>query len=206
MNSPTHFDASAKTWDSDPVKLARALAVAEGIRNSIILSPQMRALEYGCGTGLLSFALQPHLEHITLADSSIGMLTVLNEKLAASHTQNMHTIRLDLVTDPTPGERYNLIYTMMTFHHIENTESMLQTLHAMLTSPGYLCIADLDTEDGSFHGQGFSGHKGFDRKELCRKATNAGFRNVNFTTVFHMTKSDSAGQTEFPLFLMVAEK
>jgi predicted TPR repeat methyltransferase len=76
MNSPSHFEASARTWDADPVKVARASAVADGIRGSVPLSPQMRTLEYGCGTGLLSFALRPHLAHITLADSSDGMLAV----------------------------------------------------------------------------------------------------------------------------------
>jgi len=206
MSSTTHFDESAKTWDDDPVKVARALAVADGIRRNVPLSQRMRALEYGCGTGLLSFALQPQIGHITLADSSAGMLVVLDEKLASSKTEHMRSIRLDLVTDPLPGERYDLIYTLMTFHHIEDTDRMLRDMHALLDASGYLCVADLDAEDGSFHGADFTGHKGFERAELAHKATNAGFRNVDFTTVFHMTKSSSTGQTEFRLFLMVAEK
>jgi 2-polyprenyl-3-methyl-5-hydroxy-6-metoxy-1,4-benzoquinol methylase len=206
MNSTQHFDESASTWDADPVKNARALAVAEGIRNSGLLSPGIRALEYGCGTGLLSFALQPQLEHITLADNSSGMLAVLEKKIAAAQVTNMLPTKLDLVIDPMPQERYDLIYTLMTFHHIEDTDQLLHDLFTLLTRPGYLCVADLDAEDGSFHGPGFEGHKGFSREELGRKARRAGFRSVEFSTVFRMTKSDSPGQTEFPLFLMVAQK
>ncbi len=206
MSSTDHFDERASTWDSDPSKIARAMAVAEGIRRHVSLSPEMRALEYGCGTGLLSFALRQNLGHITLADSSSGMLAVLNEKIAAVRATNMLPVKLDLVTDPLPRERYNLIYTLMTFHHIEDTDRILRDLFVLLTSPGNLCVVDLDAEDGSFHGPEFPGHKGFKREEIAWKARKAGFRNVELTTVFTTTRSDSPGQTEFPIFLMVAKK
>ncbi len=51
--------------------------VADAIRKAVPLSKEMKAFEYGCGTGLLSFALQPDLGEITLADTSQGMLEVL---------------------------------------------------------------------------------------------------------------------------------
>ncbi len=104
----TNFDESAKDWDSDPKKVERARMVAEAIRNTISLSREMKALEYGCGTGLLSFALQPDLGGITLADTSQGMLDVLREKIAQSEVTNMHPTRLDLSSDPLPAERYDL--------------------------------------------------------------------------------------------------
>ena len=74
--------------------------------------------------------------------------------------------------------------------------------NAMLTARGVLCIADLDREDGSFHGAGFDGHNGFDRSELAAKAERAGFAAPRFSTAYTMTK---AART-YPIFLMVAEK
>ena len=204
MSANSSFDASAKTWDQDPVKLARAQAVADGIRSQV--PPQARALDYGCGTGLLGFALRSHCGQIALADSSAGMLAVLDEKIAASSATNMRSTRLDLVTDPLPPDRYELICTLMTAHHIADTDKLLRDLHALLASPGYLCIADLDAEDGSFHGPEFDGHQGFVRDALKRKAEAAGFRDVSFTTVFQMQKGSGPQQTEFPIFLMVARK
>lgn len=206
MNSSHQFDESAPTWDSDPVKVARALAVAEGIRNRVPLTRQMHALEYGCGTGLLGFALQACLGRITLADSSPGMLATLDEKIAAARSSNLHSMKLDLTSDPLPAERYDLICSLMTFHHIDDTGGLLRDLFALLGSPGYLCVADLDTEDGSFHGPGFAGHNGFDRGLLEHAAQAVGFHSIEFATVFHMSKPDSTGQTEFPVFLMVAAK
>jgi ubiquinone/menaquinone biosynthesis C-methylase UbiE len=77
----TNFDERAKDWDSDPMKVIRAKTVAEAIRGAISLTKDMSALEYGCGTGLLSFALQADLGNITLADTSQGMLDVLAENI-----------------------------------------------------------------------------------------------------------------------------
>ncbi len=75
------FDAEARAWDANPLRVARAQAVAAALRASLPLHPALRALEYGCGTGLLSFALYPDLRHITLADSSPGMLAVVADKI-----------------------------------------------------------------------------------------------------------------------------
>jgi ubiquinone/menaquinone biosynthesis C-methylase UbiE len=202
-----NFDSRAKTWDADPMKTARAEAVAQGIQDQVPLSPQMTALEYGCGTGLLSFALQAHFQHMTLADSSSGMLDVLEQKIESCGISNMSPLKLDLQADPLPNERFDLIHTLMTLHHIPDTEALLRDMYALLASPGYLCVADLDSEDGSFHGADFSGHQGFDRDALSAKAALAGFCNIRFTTVFNINKAIAAGgKMDFPVFLMVAEK
>ena len=202
----TDFDLMAKDWDSVPRRIERARAVAEAIRTGIYLSPSTKAFEYGCGTGLLSFALQPHLGHITLADSSPGMLSVLEGKIRSSGIRNMTPLKLDLSMDSLPQERYDLIYTLMTLHHIPDTDRVLKGFYTLLANRGYLCIADLDKEDGSFHGAGFEGHKGFDRVELEDKLTKLGFHQIRFTTCYQMTKEVETGIKTFPIFLMIAEK
>ena len=200
------FDDKARTWDDDPKRIARANAVAEGIRAQVPLSRQMTGFEYGCGTGLLSFALLPHLKHIVLADSSGGMLAVLRGKIASQDIPNMEAIKLDLAADPLPDGQFSIVYTMMTLHHIVETDLILRHFHALLEPSGHLCIADLDQEDGSFHGPDFHGHKGFDRKTLARDARNAGFHNIEFSTIFEIRKGDGQEETTYPVFLMVAEK
>src|SRR5512141_2577390 len=98
----TNFDERAKDWDSDPGRVERARAVADAVRQAIPLSNNMKAFEYGCGTGLLSFALQSDLGQITLADTSQGMLDVLSEKIAETGVDNMHPLQLDLSIGPLP--------------------------------------------------------------------------------------------------------
>lgn len=205
MSSTSYFDAKANTWDSDPVKVARATAVADGIRQHVPFTADTTGLEYGCGTGLLSFALREQFKHITLADNSPGMLDTLRAKITAAGVTHLEPRQLDLTAGPRPEERFGVIYTAMTLHHIPDTDGILREFYALLETPGYLCIADLDLEDGSFHGPGFDGHNGFDRATLGAQARAAGFSKVHFETIFHMTKGNGT-QTEFPIFLMVATK
>ena len=105
------FDARAATWDDDPAKVDRAQAVADAIVGSVSLTGTMRALEYGCGTGLLSFMLLPRLGRITLADVSDGMLAVAAGKIAAAKDAAMRAVKLDLLVDPMPAERYDIIFS-----------------------------------------------------------------------------------------------
>lgn len=200
------FDDKAITWDSDPTKRERALAVAAALRQRVPLARDWRALEYGCGTGLLSFALHADLGELTLADSSPGMLAVLRGKIDAAGLTHLHPLALDLLTDPLPADRYDLIYTLMTLHHVADVARLLRTFHDLLRPGGWLAVADLDQEDGSFHGPGFTGHNGFDRAALRAQLADAGFGEVNFSTGYVMKKATDQGVREYPLFLAVAAR
>jgi ubiquinone/menaquinone biosynthesis C-methylase UbiE len=200
------FDAEAKEWDSSSGRAERARIIAEAIRFKVPIAPTMTAIEYGCGTGLLSFALQSYLAKITLADSSDGMLSALRKKLGAGGIQNMEPVKMDLLTDPLQHASYNLVYTLMTLHHIAETNQILRGFYNLLDRRGFLCIANLDQEDGSFHGPDFAGHKGFLRNDLAAKVRRSGFRSAEFTTVFNIVKEVDGKNKTFPLFLMVAEK
>ncbi|HEX6034378.1 MAG TPA: class I SAM-dependent methyltransferase [Anaerolineales bacterium] len=203
----TNFDERARDWDSDPDKILRARVVADAIRKVVPLSSDMNALEYGCGTGLLSFALQPDLGEVTLADTSQGMLDVLREKITAAGVTNMHPVRLDLSSDPLPAERYDLTYSLMTLHHIRDVKTLLVKFHGLLVTKGHLLVADLDKEDGSFHTDGSTDvHLGFDRNELQKLVEAAGFRNVSFSTAYKIKKKIGNEEKTFPVFLMTAQK
>jgi ubiquinone/menaquinone biosynthesis C-methylase UbiE len=203
----TNFDERAKDWDSDPKKVERARAVAEAIRTALPLSTDMTALEYGCGTGLLSFALQTDLGQITLADTSQGMLDVLGEKIAAAGVTNMHPVKLDVATDPLPAERFDLTYSLMTLHHVPDTQGILGKFHALLEPGGFLLVADLDKEDGSFHTDGTTDvHLGFERGELQGWVEAAGFGEIRFSTAYVIRKKIGETEKDFPVFLMSARK
>ena len=201
----TNFDERAKDWDSDPKKVERARVVAEEIRKTVPLSREMNAFEYGCGTGLLSFALQEDLGQIILADTSQGMLDVLAEKVSAAGVTNMHPVRLDLAVDTLPAQKYHLTYSLMTLHHIHDTQDILRKFHIILEPDGYLLIADLDKEDGSFHTDGTTDvHKGFAQSELRKQVEAAGFTDIKFSTAYTIRKKIGDEERSFPVFLMSA--
>lgn len=199
-----HFDSKARQWDENPVFQARADKIAAAIAANVPLTPSMRALDYGSGTGMLSFPLQEQLGHITLKDTSAGMLAVAEEKIAAWGVGNMTTRLMDLTAAPMPDERYDLIYSSMTLHHIQDTDGILKAFHTLLNPGGWLCIADLDREDGSFHGIQVDVHHGFEREALSEKAKQAGFNDIRFSTVFEIVKQTESGERAYPVFLMLA--
>jgi ubiquinone/menaquinone biosynthesis C-methylase UbiE len=201
-----HFDSKARQWDENPVFRERAEKIAAGIRAAVPLSKTMAALDYGSGSGLLSFPLKDELGHITLKDTSAGMLAVVEEKIAAQGVTNMATRQADLTAEPLPDERYDLIYSSMTLHHIPDTEAILKTFRDLLNPGGWLCIADLDKEDGSFHGIEVDVHHGFDREELAGKVLKAGYESARFDTVFEIVKETESGNRAYPVFLMVARR
>ena len=79
------------------------------------------ALEYGAGTGLLGFMLRDRFADLTLADISEGMLEVATRKVAAARDPHVRAVKLDLMTE-MPPDRYDVIFSAMTLHHIPDTE------------------------------------------------------------------------------------
>jgi len=202
----THFDSKARQWDENPLFRERGQKIARAIRETVPLHRKMSALDYGCGTGLLSFPLKDELGDILLADSSSGMLDVLAGKIAAQGAGNMTPVKLDLLVDPPLAQRFDLIYTSMTLHHVPDTDYILRVFHDLLKPGGYLCVADLDKEDGSFHGVEVDVHHGFDQSELSQRAAQAGFADMRFQTVFSIAKEHETGPRDYPVFLMTARR
>jgi len=198
---PSEFDTRAETWD-DESKVRRAEAVASGMRRALPLRRSMTALEYGAGTGLLSFSLRDTLGSITLADSSAGMRAVAERKIAAVNEKQMRVVDLDVMRDAVPKERYDLVFSMMTLHHVANVARGLRAFNTLLKRGGYLCIADLDAEDGSFHGPEVDVHHGFERSTLGKALSKAGFIDVAIGDCFVVEH----GSRSYPMFLATCEK
>ena len=198
---PTDFDTRAENWD-DESKVRRAEAVASGMRQAMPLRRSMTALEYGAGTGLLSFSLRDTLGPITLADSSAGMRAVADRKIAAANEKQMCVVDFDVMRDAIPKERYDLVFSMMTLHHVPDVPRGLAAFHTLLKKGGYLCIADLDAEDGSFHGPSVDVHHGFERSTLGKALARTGFVDVAIGDCFVVEH----GPREYPMFLATCQK
>jgi ubiquinone/menaquinone biosynthesis C-methylase UbiE len=197
----TDFDARARTWD-DPQKAARARRVADALAQRIPGLAQRTVLEYGSGTGLLGFALRGRAGALTLVDSSAEMTAVAREKIAALGAADVSAVQLDLTRDATYAARHDVVCTLMTLHHVPDVPALLRRFHGLVGPGGYVAVADLDAEDGSFHGEGFHGHHGFRREEMASWLRDAGFGEVELRTVFDMEKD---GRT-YPVFLATARR
>ena len=201
------FDIKAASWDDNPMHWDRSEAIAKGIQNYIPLNKKMNALEYGAGTGITSFLLKDKLKKITLMDNSAEMINVLTEKIVSGKVKNTKAVLFDLEHADYTEEKFDLIITQMALHHIADIETIIVRFGKLLKSGGYLAIADLYPEDGSFHGEGFSGHRGFDPENLIRILKNNNFQNAFHFKCFTTVKKTSDNKTkEFDVFLLISTR
>jgi 2-polyprenyl-3-methyl-5-hydroxy-6-metoxy-1,4-benzoquinol methylase len=198
------FDERAATWDDDPGHRDRARAVAAAIRDQVHLTPSTRVIEYGAGTGLLAEELASDVGPVTVTDPSAGMREVIAAKVAAGVLPGAVVSDLDLERDAVPDGRYDLVVTVMALHHVTDVRPVLAGFAALLEPGGVVAIADLDAEDGSFHSDhtDFHGHDGFDRDELTRQLTEAGFDAIGFVDA---TEIERDGRT-YGVFLATARR
>ncbi len=207
--SQERFDKAAATWDEKPKRLELAAAIVRAMQENLVLSPEMEALEIGCGTGLLTCELAPQLKSIVATDTSRGMLDVLRQKIAVLGLANVEAHRFDLLADDGMAPcRFSLVYSAMTLHHIKETKALLAACFSCLQPGGTLALADLEEEDGFFHDD-MTGveHCGFNLDKLADLAVSCGFSDVHFKTAHRVRKEKKDGQhVNYPVFLMTAKR
>jgi len=210
-NSPDKFNREAAAWDQNPQRRALALSVAHAIIATIKPGKNMNALEFGCGTGLVTLEIAPLVKKLSAVDTSIEMLAVLQDKIKASGITNIETCNLNLSSfseSYLPEKSFDLIYSSMTLHHIDDTAGFLRQRSRFLSPEGILAMVDLDLEDGMFHEDPFEKvHPGFDRGELAALFYDAGLQVLSFETIYTINKTNRSGATAaYPVFLSVASR
>src|SRR5690625_322950 len=114
------FDAVANDWDQDPQRVYTGQKIGRAMRNALNPEGSETALEFGAGTGLATLLMAPVVKRLTAIDSSEGMLEVLKNKLARKGLDNVKAI-IGVVPDDLPREKFNLIYSALTLHHVEKS-------------------------------------------------------------------------------------
>lgn len=201
------FDRYAKQWDSDD-RIKRARLIADEILENIDFSDEMNALEFGCGTGLISFFLNERLEKVTMVDPSEGMLDILKDKIDTKKVENMEAVLGDINTILDRREKFDIIYTSMVLHHIKNVEEVISGFYKLLNEDGIICIVDIDAESGAFHGSesDFDGHNGFDQDIMNRMLMDEGFSEVSSHTFYRGVKENGDKKVNYSLFISLGRK
>ena len=202
------FDREAASWDKKPGRVKLAIDISGAIKETVSLTSQMDVLDFGCGTGLVTLQLQPFVHSITGVDSSQGMIDILKGKMEKMGLPNVKTLFFDMEKGDILKGCYHLIVSSMTLHHIKEIKALLDQFYHVAMPAGYLCIADLDPEEGLFHGDNKGvKHSGFDRDGMCRLLIEAGFEDVRQRTAATVVKPIHDGTiVKFTVFLVTGRK
>ncbi|MCX6179921.1 MAG: class I SAM-dependent methyltransferase [Chlorobiales bacterium] len=210
-NSPDKFNREASQWDENPQRRAVALEVAKAIIAATNPKNTMSALEFGCGTGLVTMEIAPLVKSLAAIDTSREMLFVLKEKIRTSGIENIEVSSTNLSSPSESAfneKSFDLIYSSMTLHHIDDTAGFIIRIANLLSPGGIVALADLDLEDGFFHDDPLEKvHHGFDREALTDLLKAAGLEPLSFETIYTFNKTNRSGVAAvYPVFLVTANK
>jgi SAM-dependent methyltransferase len=194
-----YFDEKALEWDADERRRQLSSAIGSSILARIPLDDRMDVLDFGAGTGLISAHVAPRVNKIVAVDTSESMLAALAAKQELSG--KVEAVCADITKSPL-GARFDLVISAMAMHHVPDTTELIQSFADHLKPCGRLALADLDTEDGSFHPDKAAGvfHHGFDRGKLQEILALCGFRDIHFFTAHTVIKDEK----RYPVFLVTA--
>ncbi len=195
------FDVLASTWDQKSIRVEIAQAFVKTVKEKIANIKEFDLLDYGCGTGLISFGFVEDVKSITGMDFSEGMLEVYNQKIEEYDLNNVKCEKHNINDNHLPQDSFDLIVTSMTLHHIKDTADFISKANLALKPNGYLAISDLDKEDGSFHDRGNEGveHFGFDKEQLSMILKQNGFEIIFYENVY-------IAKEYYPIFCAIAQK
>lgn len=192
-----HFSHKAKDYERNKDRVGNVEAIAQAISRKVAIRPDMELVDFGSGTGLLLERMAQSVRKITAIDVSPAM----NEQLRAKVEQipcEVIVTEINLEQERVDGV-FDGIISSMTMHHIRDVDAMLETFFRMLKPGGFIALADLEAEDGTFHSDNTGVHHwGFAREDIAQRARQSGFGEVAVSTVSTIHKP----QGDYPVFLL----
>ena len=196
-----HFAQKADNYEKEQRRVDNVSNIANLILKEITYNKDMHILDFGSGTGLLLERIAPYVKKVTAVDMSPSM----NKNLAKKKDKlecELEILELDLSKKEIDSKLDGII-SSMTIHHVKDIEKLFTKFYNMLNSGGTIALADLDTEDGSFHTVDTGVfHFGFDRDEFLNTAKKVGFKELKIQSVGNVIKPYG----EYGVFLLTGKK
>lgn len=196
-----NFAHKAADWDANPMRVALAEKFVRQVLAQMPIAQEACLMDFGCGTGLVGLQFAPYVSALVMVDSSKAMLDMLQAKidnLALSIPIELCHSGLETVKTT----QVDAIVSSMAFHHLEDVQTEINSMYKLLKPDGFIAIADLVKEDGSFHGQESVPHNGFEQTDICQMLSNAGFK-LHLCEIFNKINKENK---EYPQFIIIAKK
>lgn len=133
---------SEKFWDKTAARYAKSAISDEAAYQRKLeetrsyLSPQMRVLEFGCGTGTTAIHHAPYVQHIDALDISENMIQIGREKAAAQGIVNVAFSRGTLTAFDAPDASYDVVLGLNVIHLLPDRQAVLAEVSRILKPGG----------------------------------------------------------------------
>lgn len=138
------WNGRVESWEAVAASPAFRRLAAE-VLGLAVPSPSDRVVDLGAGTGLLTLAIAPYVEHVLAIDSSPEMLRRLQENRLQLDRGNVSTRVADLRALPLGDESVSLAVSNYAFHHLDDRgkELALAEARRVLVPAGRLVVCDM---------------------------------------------------------------
>ncbi len=195
------FKDKAEDFDANDIPQQLSAGIGKCILEHVPLRADMKVMDFGAGTGLVTQRIVDRVGRITAVDVSEAMLAKLQAKEGLRGKVDI--VCQDIVHAPL-DETFDLVVSAMAMHHVEDTTTLIRRFWDNLVSGGLLALADLDAEGGHFHPPDAPHvhHHGFARDALGSALRAQGFDHVRFVTALSVERD---GRT-YPVFVALGQK
>ena len=146
---------SDKFWDKTAERYAKsAISDEETYQKKLaetqsFFRPDMRILEFGCGTGTTAIHHAPHVQHVEATDISENMLEIGREKAREAGIDNITFTRGTLVELKAEDASFDAVLGLNVIHLLPDRQAVFEEV-ARILKPGGIFVSSTTCLGHSF--------------------------------------------------------
>ncbi|MDK8180309.1 class I SAM-dependent methyltransferase [Paenibacillus sp. UMB4589-SE434] len=200
MGNTDKFEMIAHSYDtSERIHIAKVSS--DAIREYVVDANRKKAIDFGCGTGLVGMNLLNDFNSILFLDTSQNMINQIKQKISDFNIQNVDTLCFDFEKGVLSDLRADYIFMVQVLLHINDVEFVLSKLFDVLNEGGHVLIVDFNKNEKVVSD---IVHNGFNQAKLTDIMTKIGYKNIQSKTFYHGSKI-FMGQ-DASMFILDAQK
>lgn len=136
----------AEFWDRIAVRYSKqAIADTKNYEKKLaatqsLMKPQMKVLEFGCGTGSTALLHAPHVAQMDATDLSSEMVNIGRQRAKEGAIHNISFIQASADDYEAPEGSYDMVLALNLLHLLPDRDAALTKIHRLL-KPGGLFIS-----------------------------------------------------------------
>ncbi|HSJ56975.1 MAG TPA: class I SAM-dependent methyltransferase, partial [Anaerolineae bacterium] len=106
-----------------------------------VVSPEQQVLEIGCGTGIISLGIAPHVRHVIGTDIAPEMVAVARRKAETAGMGNVEFHVHDGYALPYDDASFDAVLLFNILHVVQEPAALMREAHRLLKPGGHLVTA-----------------------------------------------------------------